>query len=219
VETLPETVQQQVREGKIGAQIAMRFLVPVARVSLEQCLRMAAIFAQQHWTTRQAAALYNAWRNAKGAVRQRILANPELFLKTQQQPAPATLDSELNKIIAITQRALQQAESPPPDIAQMLRKIQHATTLLNELAEKIEEHKDTHAESGATRDDSGTACSGDQQARDRAPAEPLASQRAQGSASQLQRRAEDRTGRESHALPATDSGTVGQLQRQPRASP
>ena len=219
VETLPETVQQQVREGKIGAQIAMRYLVPVARVSLEQCLQMAAVFANQHWTTRRAAALYNAWREAKGAVRQRILANPELFLKTQQQPAPTTLESELNKIVAITQRALHHAETPPPNIEQLLRKIHHATGLLNELAGRIEEHKNHHVEPIATRDDSGTPCQGDQQTRDRTPVAPLAPQRAQGAASELQRSAQDPTGRESGAVPSTDSGVIGNVQRQPGASP
>ncbi len=34
VELLPESIQQQVREGKLGAQLAMKYLVPVARVSL-----------------------------------------------------------------------------------------------------------------------------------------------------------------------------------------
>jgi len=33
VEWLPETIQQQVREGAIAAQVAMKYLVPVARVS------------------------------------------------------------------------------------------------------------------------------------------------------------------------------------------
>ena len=33
VELLPETIQQQVREGMLGAQLAMKYLVPVARVS------------------------------------------------------------------------------------------------------------------------------------------------------------------------------------------
>ena len=42
VEVLPEAIQQQVREGKIAAQVAMKFLVPVARQSLEDCQRMAA---------------------------------------------------------------------------------------------------------------------------------------------------------------------------------
>jgi hypothetical protein len=42
VELLPEAIQQQVREGKISAQVAMKCLVPVARVDAEQCERMAA---------------------------------------------------------------------------------------------------------------------------------------------------------------------------------
>src|SRR5688572_30482856 len=48
VELLPEAIQQQVREGKVLAQVAMKFLVPVARQSLEDCQRMAAIFARHH---------------------------------------------------------------------------------------------------------------------------------------------------------------------------
>src|SRR5215471_3787983 len=41
VELLPESIQHQVREGKIAAQVAMKFLVPVARQSLEDCQRRA----------------------------------------------------------------------------------------------------------------------------------------------------------------------------------
>ena len=44
VELLPEAIQQQVREGKIAAQVAIKFLVPVARQSLDDCRRMAALF-------------------------------------------------------------------------------------------------------------------------------------------------------------------------------
>ena len=51
VEVLPEAIQQQVREGKILAQVALKFLVPVARQSLEDCRRMAAIFAKHHCDT------------------------------------------------------------------------------------------------------------------------------------------------------------------------
>ena len=36
VELLPEAIQQQVREGKIAAQVAMKYLVPVARVNAER---------------------------------------------------------------------------------------------------------------------------------------------------------------------------------------
>jgi len=54
VDLLPEGIQQQVREGQLSAHLAMKFLVPVARVSLDDCQRMAAVFAQHHCNTRQA---------------------------------------------------------------------------------------------------------------------------------------------------------------------
>jgi ParB/RepB/Spo0J family partition protein len=60
VEVLPEAIQQQVREGQIPAPVALKFLVPVARQSLEDCQRMAAIFAQHHCDTREAGQLYGA---------------------------------------------------------------------------------------------------------------------------------------------------------------
>ena len=40
VELLPEAIQQQVREGQIAAHLAMKFLVPVARIGLDDCQRM-----------------------------------------------------------------------------------------------------------------------------------------------------------------------------------
>src|SRR2546426_5690411 len=112
VEVLPEAIQQQVREGKIPAQVAMKFLVPVARQSLEDCQRMAAIFAQHHCDTREAGQLYGAWRQGSPAVRQRILDDPELFFKTQrqaQEKAPAGTGAELLRdlemVVAIVNRA------------------------------------------------------------------------------------------------------------------
>ena len=69
VELLPATIQQQVREGKIAAQLAMKYLVPIARVSAEDCERMGAVWVTHHCDTRQAAtALYGvARRITRGA--------------------------------------------------------------------------------------------------------------------------------------------------------
>ena len=86
VEVLPEAIQQQVREGKISAQVAMKYLVPVARVKGEDCTRMAAAIIAHRCDTRQAGQLYTAWRKGTRVIRKRILADPELFLKTQRQP-------------------------------------------------------------------------------------------------------------------------------------
>ena len=92
VDLLPEALQQQVREGKLSAHVAMKFLVPVARVSLDDCERMAAAFVQHHCNTRQAGQLYAAWRDASPLVRQRLLDQPALFFKAQPpaQPQPCT---------------------------------------------------------------------------------------------------------------------------------
>src|SRR3984893_1184197 len=85
VDVLPQAIQQQVRDGKILAQVAMKFLVPVARQSLEDCQRMAAIFSQHHCDTREGGQLYAAWRKGSPAIRQRILDAPDLFFKAQRQ--------------------------------------------------------------------------------------------------------------------------------------
>jgi len=222
VETLPESVQQQVREGRIAAQIAMRYLAPVARIDREQCQRMAQVFAQQHWTTRQAAELYHAWRNAKGIARARILAEPTLFLKTQQQrqPTSATLESDLDQIVAIARRTFDRAEDPTQNGKAIGDKIQHATRLLTQLAERIEkEQEQNHAEPIATRDDSGITREGHEQARDRQALAPFAPERAQGTRSELDDCAEDRARRESRAVPPTDPRVIAHVQRQSRAGP
>src|SRR5215472_5135988 len=112
VEVLPEAIQQQVREGKIAPQVALKFLVPVARQSMEDCQRMAAIFAQQHCDTREAGQLYAAWRKGSPAIRKRILEAPDLFFKTQRhagENAPvgtgAELIRDLEMVAAIVNRA------------------------------------------------------------------------------------------------------------------
>ena len=200
-------------QGRIAAQIAMRYLAPVARVNAEQCVRMAHVFAQHPWTTRQAALLYKAWREAKSKqTRERILAEPELFLKTQEQqrqPTKAiTLESDLNQIVAIARRALDRAEESTQNSEAMGSKIHHATRLLAQIAERIEAQRANHAEPIATSNDSGTARQGEEQTRDRETPEPVAPERTQGAASELHRRAEDRTRRESRAVPPTDPRVI-----------
>ena len=55
VELLPEAIQQQVREGKLAAQAAMKYLVPVARVSADGGVDDAAVpqvaILFQEWVT------------------------------------------------------------------------------------------------------------------------------------------------------------------------
>ncbi|MFN7544394.1 MAG: ParB N-terminal domain-containing protein [Acidobacteriota bacterium] len=172
VETLSESIQQQVRDGHIAPQIAMRYRAPAARIDSEQCEPMAQLFAQQHWTTRQAADFYNAWRNARGLARERILAEPDLFAKARQQrqPSSTTLEGDLNQIVAIARRAIARGEQTTPDSEVIHNKIQHAMRLLRQIEEQ-------YAEPIATHDDFGVIRHGQEQARDRQDPQPVAPHR------------------------------------------
>ena len=230
-EVLPEAIQQQVREGKISAQVAMKFLVPVARQSLEDCQRMAAIFAQHHWDMREASQLYAAWRQGSRVVRERILVEPELFLKTQRQPplakpaAVEQIERDLEVAIAILRRASRRlpeaiTEMNGPQQEHTERQIESARRELARMAERVgKEQEGKHAEPGATNRDSGTERQGSEQTRDRARTQGIAPECAQGAAVELHERAGDSTGGEGRTLPATDPRSFGYLQGESGASP
>ncbi|EQD68707.1 ParB domain protein, partial [mine drainage metagenome] len=149
VELLPAAVQQQVRDGAIAAQVAMRFLVPAARMNTEECSRMAEGFARHRLRSREAGQLYAAWRGATPAVRERLLAEPQLFLKTQRQcekspaaPAMVELSRDLDVVIAMVRRANRRlrdatVELDLPQCAQTQAQIRLALEELNRLAIKL----------------------------------------------------------------------------------
>jgi len=231
VELLPEAIQQQVREGQVLAQVAMKFLVPVARQSLEDCQRMAAIFAQHHCDTREAGQLYAAWRQGSPAIRQRILDAPELFFKAQRQEAKrsttaaAELLRDLEMLAAIVNRAHrrlagaaateldhQQREAARQQIAGIAKQLQR-------IDEKLLPQKEPHVEPSATHHDSGTEYAASEQTRDRAGAGDLPRGGTPSPALELHHRAGVAAFGESRALPATDPGAFRPVPGESRASP
>jgi ParB/RepB/Spo0J family partition protein len=231
VEALPEAIQQQVREGKVLAQVAMKFLVPVARQSLEDCQRMAGIFAQHHCDTRQAGQLYAAWRQGSAAIRQRILDAPELFFKTQRQagkPSPtaaAELLRDLEMVAAIVNRthrrlagaAAMELDRQQGEVAR--QQIARIEKQLRRIDEKLLPEQAPHVEPSATHHDPGTECAASGQTRDRAGAGDLARGRTQSPALELHHSTGVAASGESRALPATDPGAFRQVQGESRASP
>ena len=170
VEALPEAIQRQVREGKISAQVALKFLVPAVRISLEAYQRMAAIFAKYHCETREAGQLYAAWRKASPAIRQRILDAPDLFFKTQrqaQEKTPAGTGAELlrdlemmSAIMNRAQRRLTGATVMDLDTQQSWTardQIERIQKQLRRLGETIPPKKDPHVDPSPTHDDSARA--------------------------------------------------------------
>jgi ParB/RepB/Spo0J family partition protein len=232
VEVLPEAIQQQVREGKILAQVALKFLVPVARQSLEDCQRMAAIFAQHHCDTREAGQLYGAWRGGSPAIRKRILDDPELFFKAQRQAqerAPAGTGAELLRdlemmaaIVNRAQRRLAGAAVTDLDCQQCesaRRQIERIQKQLHRIDEEIQPEKKPHVEPSATHHDSGTECQASEQTRDRAGDGDLPRGGTQSPALELHRSAGVAASGESRTLPATDPGAFRPVQGESRASP
>jgi ParB family transcriptional regulator, chromosome partitioning protein len=231
-EVLPEAIQQQVREGRILAQVAMKFLVPVARQSLEDCQRMAAIFAEYHCDTRQAGQLYAAWRKGALAVRKRILDDPELFFKTQrqaQEKAPpgtgAELLHDLEMVVAIVNRAQRRlagaavTELDDQQSKAARHQIERIQKQLHRIDEEILLEKKPHVEPSATHHDSGTECAASEQTGDRTGAGDLARGGAQGPPLELQRPTGTAPNRESRTSPATDPGAFRAVQGESRASP
>ena len=231
VEVLPEAIQQQVREGKLAAQVAMKYLVPVARINADDCRRMAAAFVAHGCNTRQAGQLYTAWSQGTRAVRERILAEPELFLKTQRQPMAAKpaaveqVERDLEMAVAILHRAnrrlaaaLPEMTAPPQEQIQV--QIENARRELARMTARIgREQEPTHAEPGPTNRDSGTEREGSEQTRDRTRAAVVAADSAQSAALELHERAGNPPGGESGTVPRTDPRSFGVVQGESRASP
>jgi ParB/RepB/Spo0J family partition protein len=235
VELLPEAIQQQVREGQVVSQVAMKFLVPAARQSLEDCQRMAAIFAQHHCETREAGQLYAAWRQGSPAIRKRILDAPELFFKTQRQeakPAPsasAELLRDLEMVAAIVNRAQRRLAGCPlgpaateldgPQREAARQQIARIEKQLQRIDEKLLPEQEPHVDPSTTHYDSGTECAASGQTRDRAGAGDFPRSRTQGPALELHHGAGVAASGESRALPATDPGAFRPVQGESRASP
>jgi len=230
VELLPEGIQQQVREGKIAAQVAMKFLVPVARQSLEDCQRMAAIFAEHHCDTREAGQLYDAWRRGSAAIRKRILDDPALFFKTQRQekiPAGpgAELIRDLEMVTAILNRAhrrLAGAEALVLDEQHRgaaRQQIERIEKQLQRIDEKLLSEQTPHVEPSTAHHDSGAAHAGSSETRDRAGHGDFPCGGAPSPAFELHHRAGVAASGESRTLPETDPGAVRHLQGESRASP
>jgi ParB family transcriptional regulator, chromosome partitioning protein len=230
VELLPQKIQQRIRMGEISAHVAMKYLAPVARGNIDDCQRMADAFATHHFTSRQASEFYAAWRDASPEIRQRILDDPELFLKAREQVEPQPPKSadellrDLTMVVAITNRASRRLTRAAPlmdqdqfDAAQ--RKIACALKDLEFLSHRIQKEQEQHVEQRSTDRDSGAPCPESQPGPDRESSRSLAFHRTQSAAIAVLRCAVTEPIRESGTIPAADSGGVGQLQGQSRPGP
>lgn len=91
VEQLPSAVQELVRQSKICAHAAMKYLVPLARANSVDCVKLSEGISNKRLSARQVHCLYVGWRLADEQERKRIVENPLLYLKAAEEvirPAP-----------------------------------------------------------------------------------------------------------------------------------
>lgn len=114
VRDLPEALQEQVLAGRIAPDTAMKVLVPLSRVNVQDGLQFGVAIARAHLSTREVVALHAGWLKGDAQVRERILADPALFLRARevgQVPHPAKsglslLFDDLGVLAAVARRAL-----------------------------------------------------------------------------------------------------------------
>lgn len=81
VRTLPASVQRAVGAGRLAAQAAQKYLVPLARANAPQCERLVAGLGRRGASVREVKRLYEGWRAADPTGRERIAAAPRLYLQ------------------------------------------------------------------------------------------------------------------------------------------
>src|SRR5690606_38838375 len=81
IDALTPAAQRCVRGGAVPPHAAMKYLVPLARANKRQCEQLVAGLGDTRVSDRELGALYDAWRAADRAGKQRIVAEPLLVLR------------------------------------------------------------------------------------------------------------------------------------------
>ena len=142
VEELPGEVQEHVLLGRLSAHTAMKVLVPLARANRRDCLRLCSALLKAPFTTREAVALKAAWLHSSDEARERLLADPVLFLRAQRAlAAPEGLPNpyhlwleDLGTLAAVARRAKQHLRQGALFLHRSPAEAQEAGTALRQAA-------------------------------------------------------------------------------------
>ena len=235
VEHLPPAIQELVRKGEIGAHAAMKHLLPMARANRDACETLSCAIARHKLSTKQVGELWAAWRDGPRGLRERVLADPLLFLKTRQEleskPPPQASPREellrdLDLVGAIARRALrrftQLARTLAPEQREELTRaaeqaLSDTTRLHKRMANETEER--TNAEPKSAHGDPGAARQEGRRPPYRADAADLASGGAEGTQEPVQRTAQDGARGAGRAVPPADPGALLHVSGQPDPGP
>jgi ParB/RepB/Spo0J family partition protein len=121
VTTLPASVQDAVRAGRLSAQAAQKYLVPLARANTRDCETLVWSLAPEPTTVRQMRELYVGYQRGNAEVRARIVTEPRLFLRalaatggdTEGERAGDDLVRDLTILESVSRRAQRRLDDEP----------------------------------------------------------------------------------------------------------
>jgi ParB/RepB/Spo0J family partition protein len=232
VQQLPESVQQHVRGGKIGACAAMKYLVPIARANRYACERLAEEIAHSQFSTAEVGQIYAAWRQGPLHVKNSIIDDPKLFLRARreiEEEDPVAVRSaeelirDLDIIGSMSRRAARQWREAAGTMDLSEREnvflcLQQAMADLTRLSDKIE-RGNGYVESESTDSHPGTSLQGRGQSSDCTCAQSVACGSQESDPLGIEHPAAHRPPGESGAVPAGDPATVCVLPGEPGSSP
>jgi ParB/RepB/Spo0J family partition protein len=104
LQTLPVSIQEQIRVGSLSAHAAMKYLVPLARVNAAAAQSLATALTPLKPTSRQVGALYAGWQAGTIRTRELIEQSPQIYLQaqaTRETPPPSLTQRFLQDLGAL----------------------------------------------------------------------------------------------------------------------
>ena len=164
IRELPESVHKAIRQGRIVPHAAEKYLVPMARASRSDCERLARAIAKEDLSSRDIGLLYMGWRDGSATTRERLIENPNLFLRVRRcaaapvpQPEELELRDALLKEASVIGAAIRRAkqrlrqrageELTPLDFTDLSASFQLARSELSRLIEVVDNNHKEHSES------------------------------------------------------------------------
>lgn len=173
VRQLPEAVQERVRRGEIDGAVASGPLLALSRSSRRASERLGDAIAGKGLSRRQVSDVVEAWRRADAEGRERLLANPALYVKARQaHPGRQELLAHGRALLASARRL--EAEMTGVDEASRRRVQGVLRETLGVLERMLGTEGEESASSQGARVHPGAVGQGAERAADRQGAEDLA---------------------------------------------
>ena len=167
VESLPEQVLEAVMNGKVSSWAASRVLVPLSRANERDCLDLTRKIIADPLSTRELVCLYDHYKKSSRVVRERIIADPQLFIKTVKEQELQKQGKELDdgpeekwfKDIGIVRHILKRLQATTSDIIEDSHCRHRCRIWLNKIEKilielKEQTKKESHDNPGIPRDHS-----------------------------------------------------------------